>query len=85
MEVLCGEMGAEGCDPQYWFRYMGSTDNGFSPFNIYYEFGTDNQTYYNPEAAQCYDNIDVRAFKLKLTYTSLLTAFARQNETKVTD
>ena len=59
MEVLCGEKGAEGCDPQYWFRYMGSTDNGFSPFDIYYEFGVDDEVYFNPEALPCNAGVEV--------------------------
>ena len=53
MDVLCGPYGAEGCAPDLWFEYLGSTSNGFSPFDIIYEFGTDDQKYYNPPATPC--------------------------------
>jgi hypothetical protein len=34
MELMCGSWGAELCTPERWFDYMGSMDNGYSPFEI---------------------------------------------------
>ena len=59
MEVLCGEYGAEDCTPQRWFNYMGSTSNGFSPFDIIYEYGTEDR-YYNPSGNECNATIEAR-------------------------
>lgn len=35
LNLLCGTS-VEKCTPQKLLRYMGSTSNGFAPFNIYY-------------------------------------------------
>ena len=36
MDFLCGPWGAKDCNPQKWLDYMGSTANGYSPFDILY-------------------------------------------------
>jgi len=38
MDFLCGPWGAYRCTAEHWFDYMGSTDNGFSPFDIIYRY-----------------------------------------------
>jgi len=38
LDVLCGGWGALRCNPQRWYGYMGSTSNGYAPFDIYYRF-----------------------------------------------
>ena len=37
LSILCGPWGTQLCTPERWFNYMGSTSNGYSPFDIYYE------------------------------------------------
>lgn len=43
MDFLCGPWGAYRCTPERWYDYMGSTSNGFSPFDIVYHY-VDNST-----------------------------------------
>jgi len=38
MDLLCGGWGAYACTPKRWFDYMGSTENGFAPFDIFYQY-----------------------------------------------
>lgn len=38
MNLLCGPWGAYKCSAHRWFDYMGSTSNGFSPFDILYKY-----------------------------------------------
>lgn len=38
MDFLCGPWGSYRCTPHRWFDYMGSTTNGFSPFDILYQY-----------------------------------------------
>ncbi|CAG7836043.1 unnamed protein product [Allacma fusca] len=38
MDFLCGEWGAYACTAKKWFDYLGSTDNGFSPFDIFFKY-----------------------------------------------
>ena len=38
MDFLCGPWGSYRCTPHRWFDYMGSTENGFSPFDILYQY-----------------------------------------------
>lgn len=44
MDFLCGPWGAYRCTPARWYDYMGSTTNGFSPFDIKYIYVGDNET-----------------------------------------
>jgi hypothetical protein len=60
MDFLCGPWGAYRCTAQRWYDYMGSTSNGFSPFDIKYvyvnssvEVGGRNMTPISPEAFHC--------------------------------
>ena len=39
MGLLCGPWGSKKCTAKRWFDYMGSITNGFSPFQISYEYG----------------------------------------------
>ena len=38
MALMCGPWGSKNCDAQKWFNYMGSLNNGYSPFQITYAF-----------------------------------------------
>ncbi|CAL4069350.1 unnamed protein product, partial [Meganyctiphanes norvegica] len=38
ISLMCGAWGAQYCTGQRWFNYMGSTSNGFSPFQINYAY-----------------------------------------------
>jgi len=58
MGLLCGAYGSKKCTAKRWFDYMGSISNGYSPFQISYEYGSsqtsqDNHTYHNPSATAC--------------------------------
>ncbi|CAL8142438.1 unnamed protein product [Orchesella dallaii] len=44
MGMLCGPWGAFHCTPYRWFNYMGSTTNGYSPFDIVYNYIYSNYT-----------------------------------------
>ena len=39
MGLLCGPHGSKGCTAKRWFDYMGSITNGYSPFQINYDYG----------------------------------------------
>jgi len=58
MGLLCGSHGSKKCTAKRWFDYMGSISNGYSPFQISYEYGSsqtslDNYTYHNPPTTPC--------------------------------
>ena len=58
MLILCGPWGTNGCDAQKWWNYMGTVENGFSPFEVAYEYGKlgnseDGYTYHNPHVDKC--------------------------------
>ena len=57
MGLLCGSHGSKACTAKRWFDYMGSTDNGYSPFQISYEYGTgmsaDNHVFHAPTTLAC--------------------------------
>ncbi|CAG7821814.1 unnamed protein product [Allacma fusca] len=38
MEFLCGPWGSYKCNPHRWFNYMGSTSNGYAPYDITFNF-----------------------------------------------
>ncbi|KAK7086016.1 NPC intracellular cholesterol transporter 1, partial [Halocaridina rubra] len=40
LSIMCGAWGAYYCTGQRWFNFMGSTDNGYTPFEIDYKFDT---------------------------------------------
>jgi len=42
MDVLCGPHGSHRCSADKWYTYMGSTENGFSPYSIVYRVVDDN-------------------------------------------
>ena len=52
MNMLCGPWGAALCTPRRWFDYMGSISNGYSPFNIIYDYGVEDFRH-NPEVTPC--------------------------------
>ncbi|ODM87820.1 Niemann-Pick C1 protein [Orchesella cincta] len=63
MDMLCGPWGSFHCTPQRWFDYMGSTSNGYSPFDIIYNYSYSNYTGpfspFSPEKAfKCNERID---------------------------
>ena len=39
MGLLCGPHGSKDCTAKRWFDYMGSITNGYSPFQINYDYG----------------------------------------------
>ena len=58
MMLLCGPWGSKNCDSVKWWNYMGTVENGYSPFGVSYEYGKfgsseDNYTYHNPPIATC--------------------------------
>jgi hypothetical protein len=58
MSLLCGPWGSRECTPKRWFDYMGSITNGYSPFQISFNFSStsksdDGFTYHNPLTVQC--------------------------------
>ena len=62
MDMLCGGWGSALCSPQRWWSYLGSVDNGYSPFQIDYAYGPDNVThsedgfeFHNAEVLSCRD------------------------------
>ena len=38
MDYLCGPWGSYQCTPKRWYDYMGSSGNGFAPFDIFYQY-----------------------------------------------
>ena len=57
MGLLCGAHGSKSCTAKRWFDFMGSTENGYSPFQISYEYGAglseDGHTFHNPATLAC--------------------------------
>jgi len=58
MDFLCGPWASYRCNAERWFDYMGSTDNGFSPFDIKYTYvppngAAGNFTPFNATTYQC--------------------------------
>ena len=58
MGLLCGQWGSNKCTAKRWFDYMGSIKNGYSPFQISYEYGSrgvsaDNFTHHSPATSPC--------------------------------
>jgi len=58
MGLLCGPWGSKACTAKRWFEYMGSVTNGYSPFQISYEFGSEDSSasgyvYHNPPTTVC--------------------------------
>jgi Niemann-Pick C1 protein len=64
MDFLCGQWGSYACTPHRWYDYMGSTENGFSPFDIIYSYVTKNETVdgflpYNTTTIPCNEMVGV--------------------------
>ena len=60
MDMMCGPWGSANCNPQRWWNFLGSVDNGYSPFAINYDYGDngtettdDGHTYHSPEVLTC--------------------------------
>lgn len=57
MALLCGTWGAEKCNPERWFEYMGSTSNGYSPFDILFNISDEEEVDgffpHNPSVVPC--------------------------------
>ena len=66
LNFLCGPWGSTLCTAHRWFEYMGSTSNGYSPFNILYEFldqdsdpMPDGFEPHNPDVVPCHIGVGV--------------------------
>lgn len=44
MGLLCGPWGSKYCTPKRWWTYLGTESNGYSPFDILYDYGNSNTT-----------------------------------------
>jgi len=58
MGLLCGQWGSRECTAKRWFDYMGSISNGYSPFQISYNYSSNSKTetglaYHNPVTVEC--------------------------------
>lgn len=59
MFMLCGSWGSRFCTPRRWWDFLGSVDNGYSPFAISYDYGVkantseDGHYYHNPDVLSC--------------------------------
>ena len=60
MAMLCGPWGSTYCSPKRWWDFLGSDDNGYSPFQITYEYGEeeveasqDGHSYHTAEVLSC--------------------------------
>ena len=60
LTMWCGQWGSYQCTPQRWWNFLGSVDNGYSPFQINYAYGPENVTesedgfeYHNAEVLSC--------------------------------
>ena len=51
LALLCGPWGTTMCTPQRWFDYLGSTTNGYSPFDVFFDF--DPEPGFSPEGELC--------------------------------
>ncbi len=63
LNLMCGEYGVL-CTPHRWLTHLGSTANGYAPFDIIYMLGNDNVDGFrrhNPYAAECHRSINVSA------------------------
>ncbi|KAK7086012.1 hypothetical protein SK128_027402 [Halocaridina rubra] len=45
---MCGPWGEYYCTGERWFTFMGSTDNGYTPFQIDYIFDANNTATFTP-------------------------------------
>ena len=67
MSMLCGGWGDALCTDERLVTHLGSTSNGFSPFNIVYDYGRGDQTlsddgrhvYHNPSTTACNEGVNV--------------------------
>ena len=62
MDMLCGPWGSSLCNPRRWWDFLGSDDNGYSPFQISYSYGEDGvdvsedgHVYHTSEVLSCKD------------------------------
>lgn len=60
MVVACGPWGEDYCTAERWWNYLGTTENGYSPFDISYEYGDTTTsetgfTYHNQLVTSCKD------------------------------
>ena len=59
MSIMCGSWGSSHCNPFRWFDFMGSLSNGYSPFQVWYEYSRsdissdDGHEFHNPEIIPC--------------------------------
>lgn len=58
MGLLCGQWGSRDCTAKRWFDYMGSIENGYSPFQISYNYSSNSKAdsghfYHNPIVVEC--------------------------------
>ena len=59
MGLLCGPWGSMYCTPERWWTYLGTTANGYSPFEIHYDIKNQTKsddgsfTYHNPAMTAC--------------------------------
>ena len=60
MDMLCGPWGSAYCSARRWWDFLGSDDNGYSPFQISYEYGAgdaevapDGHSYHTADILSC--------------------------------
>jgi len=58
MGMMCGPWGSAYCTAKRFWDFLGSVENGYSPFPIWYEYGTeetseDGHIYHNPDVLTC--------------------------------
>lgn len=57
ISAMCGPWGAYDCNAERWFDYMGDVSNSFAPFQINYEYTTEEMVdvydVYNPDVYKC--------------------------------
>ena len=46
LALLCGPWGSQYCTPERWWTYLGTTENGYSPFEIHYDIKNQTMTEY---------------------------------------
>ena len=62
MSLLCGRWGSKKCTAKRWFDFMGSITNGYSPFQISYEYGgsggdsPSGHSYHSPSTVPCHQS-----------------------------
>jgi len=76
MDFLCGPWGSYRCTPHRWFDYMGSTENGFSPFDILYQYVDDSSSQtptnikpFNHTTLKCSQALDVSRLRTVSTHS----------------